>query len=677
MPNSFINIKNENTLKYSTSPYLKEHAENPVFWHEWNAETLKLAKELDRPLIISIGYAACHWCHVMADQSFSDQGVAEIMNTHFICIKIDREERPDLDQIYMNACQMVNGSGGWPLNAFALHDGKPFYAGTFFPKHKWINLLTQIRNLYKTDKDKLIEQAENITQNIRSYDVIPLKGDKTDFSRQNFLKSFNQWYQYVDLINGGTKGAPKFPLPSGWLFLLDYYCFTKENQALQMVEKTLDSMAFGGIFDQIGGGFARYSVDEYWLVPHFEKMLYDNAQLINLYSIAYKITKNELYREIVEKTISFINRELASPGGGYFSSLNADSEKVEGKFYVWNYEEFYKIVEADEAELFSEFYNITSEGNWEDGKNILHYKMSYEAFAKQHHIELEDFIIRKNKVDELLFSIRNLRIRPETDIKILTSWNSLLISGLVSAYSALDNEEYLKIAIKTANFLWDNMRNSGCEIMRNISDGKVSISGFLEDYAHLAEAFIALYESTFEIEYLKRAQEITNYVITHFKTDTSSMFYYTSDLSDSLVARKMELSDNVIPSSNSVMAIVLYRLGVLTENSDYIQLASKMLSLVVNDIDNGGPYYANWGRLFGLFANDKREVIITGKGYKAALREIQKKHMPQNSYAGGDFENMKLLNGRVNNEKLQIFVCTNQVCGLPFSSANDFENSVK
>lgn len=669
--NNNIDFANSNTLKYSTSPYLLEHAENPVHWHEWNDETLALAKELDKQLIISVGYAACHWCHVMANQSFSDAGVAEIMNTHFICIKIDREERPDLDQIYMNAAQIINGNGGWPLNAFAFPDGRPFFAATYFPKNRWIQLLTQIRNLYQMDRQKLEDQADNITQSIRGYEVITLPGEDIDFTKEDFENSFNQWFQYADREKGGTKGAPKFPLPTGWDYLLDFYYFTKNNDALKMVTTTLDAMAAGGIYDQIGGGFARYSVDENWLVPHFEKMLYDNAQLISLYSNAYKTTKNEIYKQVVAQTIDFLKRELLHSEGGFYSSLNADSENVEGKYYVWTQNEIIEILGEKEGRIICGFYNISEEGNWEDGVNILHYKSSFQDFAKQNNISIEDFKLLKERADLKLLEKRESRIRPETDTKVLTAWNGLMIKGLVDAYSAFGNKEYLDLAKNTADFLWMKMKNSNGSLMRNYSAGKVSVDGFLDDYAYFADALILLYQSSFDIKYLNYAKYFIDYAIEHFKSKNGIMFYYTSDNSKSLVARKMEIADNVISSSNSVIANVLYRIGVLLEDLKYIDISIKMLSLVKDKISEGGPYYANWAKLMALLSHSRKEVVITGKGFEKALFEIQKYHFPNLIFAGGIAEDMPLLKGRIDTEKLQIFVCTNNTCGLPLYSVEE------
>jgi uncharacterized protein len=668
---------NSNTLCFSTSPYLLEHAENPVHWHEWSDETLNLAKKLDKPLIISVGYAACHWCHVMADQSFSDRGVAEIMNTHFVCIKIDREERPDLDQIYMNAAQIINGNGGWPLNAFALPNGKPFFAATYFPKLRWIQLLTQIRNLYQTNRYQLEEDAEKLTQGIRGAEVITLPGDLSEIGKSEFADSFQQWHLYVDKVKGGTKGAPKFPLPSGWSFLLDYQYFTGDPIALSMVEKTLDSMASGGIYDQIGGGFARYSVDEDWLVPHFEKMLYDNGQLVSLYSYAFKKTQNYRYKEVINQTIDFVVRELQHIEGGFYSSLNADSEKIEGKFYVWSKDEIDQIFDKKTADLISEFYNISPIGNWENGHNIMHYKSDHQSFANRKDIRYNEFISLLQISNSKLLDHRNLRIRPETDTKILTAWNGLMIKGLIDAYKSLGEDKYLDLAKTNLDFILSKMMSDEGKVMRNYASGQISIEGFLDDYAHLAEALLAFYQANFNIDYLVAAQRIIDYAILHFKSKSSALFYYTSDLAESLVARKMEIADNVIPSSNSVMAKVLYQLGVLFQRDDYSELSIKMLSVVRDKISDGGPYYSNWASLLSWMSHPSSEVVITGKGWQDAVKEINKQFFSGIVLAGGNGENLPLLKNRVNEDILQIFVCTNKVCNLPFFSIEDAINELK
>ena len=667
--NDSDNFAGENTLNKSSSPYLLEHAHNPVHWHEWGPEALALAKKENKPLIISVGYAACHWCHVMADESFSDTGVAEIMNKFFVCIKVDREERPDIDQIYMNAAQLINGRGGWPLNAFALPDGRPFYAGTYYNKKQWIQLLTQIRTLYERDKVGLEQQAVKLVNGISTQEVITSpSSDKMGFSAEDYQNTFTQWESYVDTDLGGTKNAPKFPLPVGWEYLLQYHHLTGNQQALRWVELTLNEMAKGGIYDQIGGGFARYSTDKRWFAPHFEKMLYDNGQLMSLYSHAYQLTKNPDYKRIIEQTLEFVSREMTDESGGFHSSLNADSEGEEGKFYVWTEAEVLSVLPSDYASFIISYYNVKQEGNWEKGKNILFVSEGLSSFAAKKNISQKDFEKWVDDADSLLLQARRKRIRPTTDDKILTSWNALMLSGYVDAYKALGEEKYLKTAKTNAEFLIKNMVDNQGKILRNYKNGKASIDGFLDDYALLAEALINLYEVSFDKDYLDMAVLITDYAIANFLNESKSMFYYTSASSEILVARKMEISDNVMPSSNSAMAVVLFKLGIIFENDEYSELSIRMLNAVEDKIQTGGPYYAKWAQLLALMTNEIQEIAILGKDYNQYRRQLQANYFPNAIYMGGMQENLPLLKNRLRTDKTQVFICRGKTCGLPHST---------
>jgi uncharacterized protein YyaL (SSP411 family) len=665
------NFQNTNTLKYSTSPYLLEHADNPVHWHEWSEETLQLAKDLDRPIIISVGYAACHWCHVMADQSFSDTGVAEIMNTHFVCIKVDREERPDIDAIYMNAAQIVSGNGGWPLNAFALPNGKPFYAATYFPKNQWIKLLTQVRNLYHSDRERVEDSANQITQGIKGYEVITLAGDNTEINSKDLDGILPQWKGYVDMEKGGTKGAPKFPLPAGWHFLLDYYTLFQDVQVKQMLIKTLDEMAAGGIYDQIGGGFARYSVDADWLVPHFEKMLYDNGQLLSLYARAYQVFKTPRYKEVVEEIVRFAVRELQHPKGAFYASLNADSEKEEGKYYVWQMNEIKEVLDAKEAALLIEYYSFTESGNWEEGKNIPHTREPLASFAQKHQLVHQDWVAMLLGAKEKMLTYREQRIPPETDTKILVSWNAMMIKGLVDAYQATDHQEYLALAKHAARFILEHMQKEDGSLYHNYAGEKPSIDAFLDDYAFFASALVALYYASYEQHWIEEADKLTQYVMQHFKSGNGDMFYYTSDLATTVVTRKMEISDNVIPASNSEMAHVLHHLGILLDKNEWLDQSVRMMSLVKEKISEGGPYYANWARIMAVKAQVQREVVVTGPTWRETIRKLKPTLPLGTIILGGDQEDLSLLQGRVNPQMLQIFICENKTCGLPLHSVEE------
>ena len=495
--------KYTNELIKESSPYLLQHAHNPVNWYPWGEKALEKAVRENKPIIVSIGYAACHWCHVMEHESFEDEEIATYMNDHFICIKVDREERPDIDQVYMNAVQLITGQGGWPLNCITLPDGRPVYGGTYFNKKQWLHLLKQLDAFINQEAEKANEQAITLTKGINSTEYIQLNNNKTQHSISDLEDIFNHWQPNIDFINGGSKGAPKFPLPIGIQFLLDYHCLTKSEEALKAFTTTLDKMANGGIYDHIGGGFARYSTDAIWKVPHFEKMLYDNAQLVSLYANAYQFTKNEHYKTIIIETLEFIEREMTSNEGGFYASLDADSEGVEGKFYVWDKVELDQLLGLD-AILIQEYYNVTSAGNWE-GANILYTTTNDPEFAANHNISTQTLHAKLMHAKKKLLQIRDKRIRPALDDKILTSWNALMLKGYVNAYNVLGDEKYLATALKNADFIINNCMDQDGKLNRNFKNGQSTINGFLDDYAFTIGAFIDLYQSTFDKKWRNKA----------------------------------------------------------------------------------------------------------------------------------------------------------------------------
>lgn len=654
-----------NELIHESSPYLLEHAHNPVNWYPWGDKALALAKEQNKPLIISIGYAACHWCHVMERECFMDEAVAKVMNDNFICIKIDREERTDLDNIYMTASQMLGQGGGWPLNVFALPDGQPFYAGTYFPKESWINIMTQVSTKYLQMPDRIRQQAASVTKGLQTISVIEPPTSVADFKKSDYDELFNYWRGNTDKELGGFNRAPKFPMPVGWEYTLQYHKLTGDKEALEATLTVLDKMAEGGIYDQAGGGFARYSVDKEWLVPHFEKMLYDNGQLVSLYAHGYKLTKNPLYKHTIEQTLAFVERELMDKSGGFYSSLNADSEGEEGKFYVWTKQELEQMFDAKTAEVIIDYYEIEEKGNWEEGKNILNIRQSKTACANTHNIttyELDKII---DKANDKILAERSKRIRPSTDDKVLTAWNALMLKGYIHAYQALGNKEYLKTALRNAKFMEDVMMNTDGSLWRNYKDGNAVIMAFNEDYALLADAYIELYQTTLDIHWLTLAKQLTDYAIRHFQDTSSGMFYFTSDEAKDILVRKVETSDNVIPASNSVMAHNLFRLGAYYDNSTYADMAKNMLHIVQNDLAKNGPYYANWSRLMGMYAYGVKEVAVTGKHAVDKVAELQIHYLPNTIYLGGNEENLPLLEFKLQKGKTMIYVCENKTCDLP------------
>lgn len=655
-----------NRLTTAKSPYLRQHADNPVDWYEWGPEALDKARDENKPLIISVGYAACHWCHVMEHESFMDSAVAKIMNENFVSVKIDREERPDVDQIYMNAAQLLTGRGGWPLNAFALPDGRPFYAGTYFPKDQWIQVLKQMDDVYRNQHEEVLQQATQLTQGIKTHEVITVAGDSTvEFSKGTYEEVFLNWESIIDYDRGGFNRAPKFPLPASWEFLLQYHYLTGNDKALKAVTTTLDAMAKGGIYDQIGGGFARYSTDALWFAPHFEKMLYDNGQLVSLYAHAYKVTRNETYARVIAETLEFIKREMTSPEGGFYASLNADSEGEEGKFYVWTREDIDAVLDGKTAKLVGDYYQVRKSGNWEHGRNILHTKESMNEFATRNSLSIAEWKEMLSEAQDKLLKRRNKRIRPSTDDKILTSWNALMMSGYIDAYLALGEADYLRSALKNARFLEENMVRGNGRLWRNYKDGEAGIEAFLDDYALLADAYIRLYQATLDVHWLNLARTITDYAVLHFRDEKSGMFYYTSDGSENLIARKMEITDNVIPASNSVVASVLYRLGEYYYHQNYIQMSKMMLNHVADDIPDGGPYYANWGMLMGLMSFQPYEIAIMGAEADDKNKAMQAQYLPTALFMGGNEENLPLLEHKLSAGKTMIYVCRNKTCKMP------------
>ncbi len=671
-----MNTKYTNHLINESSPYLLLHAHNPVDWYPWNQDALNKAKKENKLIIVSIGYTACHWCHVMEKQSFADQEVAELMNKHFISIKVDREERPDLDQVYMDACHLLNKSGGWPLNAIALPDGRPIYAGTYFPKDNWMSLLKRIQEYWEKEPKKLIEQAESISQGIKKIHTIEEQEKEVDFSQKDVQKSFESIYKNVDFKYGGQHGAPKFPMPSKWNFVLNYGWLNNSKDAKKSIEVTLEKMAMGGIYDHIGGGFARYSVDSRWHVPHFEKMLYDNTQLISLYSKAYRTTQNELYKDVVAESIKFIERELKSKSGGFYASLDADSEGEEGTFYVWKENEFESAVEH--SDIIIDFYNVTQKGNWERGKNVLYRDLSYKAFSKQYdltEIELRK-LIEQAKIQ--LYNIRNKRERPATDDKILCAWNALMLSTYLDAYIAFGKKKYYRNALELASFMKEVFLKKDYRLDRNFKNGNSNINAFLDDYAFMIKAFLDLYQVNFKTEFLNIALQLTKYVNKHFYNKESGYYYYTSDLDPELISRTYEISDNVIPASNSQMAHNLIILGKIFSNQNYESRGNAMLKGQIENIISQGSYYSNWADMLQKQTTQFYEVVIIGNNWKKQFDKFKKSYLPNVIFVcvENEIADIPLTHRRKEEGKTMIYVCKNKVCNLPVESAEDALNQI-
>ena len=668
-----VTHKYTNDLIHETSPYLLQHAHNPVNWEAWKPEVLERAQKEDKLLIISIGYAACHWCHVMEHECFEDETVAQTMNNNFINIKIDREERPDVDQIYMDAIQLMSGHGGWPLNIVALPNGKPFWGATYVPKDNWIKSLEQLSELYKKERPRVEEYANNLSQGITAINLVETPEKTSNYTLERLDLAVNQWSQAFDNFLGGYKRAPKFMMPNNWEFLL-HYANTVKPELMDYVDTTLMRMAYGGIFDHVGGGFSRYSVDAKWHVPHFEKMLYDNGQLVSLYSKTYAVTQNELYKETVEKTITFVIEELKDESGGFYSSLDADSldengHLEEGAYYVWK-EEALKTLLGDDFELFKAYYNINSYGLWEDGNYVLIRDKSDEEIAEVHNIEIAELKKKMENALALLKKERSQREMPRLDDKILTSWNGLMLTGLVDAYRYLGDENYLDLALENARFIEENMMKGDHSLFRNHKNGKSNINAFLEDYATVIEAFLNLYQVTFEDKWLNYAKNLLSYTQEHFMDNKSKMFYFTSDEDESLIRRSIETNDNVISASNSIMAKNLLKFHKFFPNEGYGDLAEDMLQNVQSDFDRSAQGYANWLHLV-LYTNlPFHEIAIVGEDYKTTGKEIASKYIPNSILTGTKKEGeLDLLKNRYQKDETLIYVCIEGACKLPVKTS--------
>jgi len=665
-----------NALVNETSPYLLQHAHNPVDWNAWNETTLEKAKTENKLILISVGYAACHWCHVMEHESFEDSIVAQVMNKSFINIKVDREERPDVDQVYMNAVQLMTGSGGWPLNVIALPDGRPVWGGTYFKKEQWMDALEQISKLYADNPEKLQDYADKLEEGIKSLDVVQLNTDEPVFDKPFIQNAIKSWCEQFDKNQGGMNKAPKFMMPNNYHFLLRYAYQNNDTELLDFVNLTLKKMAYGGVFDQIGGGFSRYSVDAKWHIPHFEKMLYDNGQLVSLYTDAYLITKNEIYKDIVIETLKYIKQEMTTSNGAFYSSLDADSDTSEGEleegaFYVWTKNELNTLLKED-FELFSDYYNINNYGFWEHDNYVLIRKDDDDSIIKKHNLTKTILVEKKEAWKVLLLKERNQRAKPRLDDKSFTSWNAIILKGYTDAYRVFGNDDYLAIAEKNANFIVNNQLREDGGLNHNYKNGKSSINGYLEDYAATIDAFITLYENTLDEKWLTTAKGLANYTFDHFFDSASNMFFFTSNEDASLVSRSIEYRDNVIPASNSIMAKNLFKLSHYFDNEHFSATAMTMLNNIKPEMQEYPSGYSNWFDLMLNYAQPYYEVAIVGANVKQKIDELNKTYIPNKLIAGSTSENnMPLLENRYNPNNTLIYVCVNKACKLPVSKVKD------
>lgn len=654
--------KTPNSLIHASSPYLKQHAYNPVKWVEWTTDAFEQAAQEGKLVLVSIGYSACHWCHVMEHESFEDDEVAEVMNKHFICIKVDREERPDVDQVYMEAVQLMTQRGGWPLNCFTLPDGRPIYGGTYFPKDQWLNVLKSLVYTYAKDRAKVLEYAEKLTEGVQRSSLIDTPAENKDFQLEKLEEMVLRWSKKFDKHDGGLNYAPKFPMPNNYLFLLHYGHLMKRQDVLDFVYHTLDKMAMGGIYDQLRGGFARYSVDMLWKVPHFEKMLYDNAQLISLYAKAFQASKNPFYKEIVEQTTEWLSVEMNDAEGGYYAALDADSEGVEGKFYTWTKEELQQLLGKDYP-IIEEYYQINRIGYWEEENVYIPLRKEHDAVvAKKLGLTLVELQEKIADLKQTLLFHRNKRIRPGLDDKQLTSWNALLVTGFTDAYLAFQDERYLNKAQQLAEWILNHQLRPDNSLWHTRKNGTSTIDGFLEDYGLVIEAFLSLYQANFDEKWLQKAKDLADYCIEHFRNATSGMFYFTA-LDSELIARKMEINDNVIPASNSVMANNLFKLGIYFYNEEYSEMAKQQLANVYEGMEMYGSSYSNWGILALNYVLPFHEVAIADQKADKKRKQFAQHFLPNTLFAGGIESVVPFLADK--QEDGMIYVCVNRACNKP------------
>lgn len=662
-----------NRLIESASPYLLQHAHNPVDWFEWGPEALEKARKEDKPILVSIGYSSCHWCHVMERESFENEPIAETMNELFVCIKVDREERPDIDAIYMDAVQALGVNGGWPLNVFLTPEQKPFFGGTYFAPPMWTQILRNIHTAFRQNRDTIENSAEELRLHLLRSDVQRFKQPTTNLSvREDIDTIYKKLSAGFDDVWGGMDKAPKFVMPSVWHWLLRYYHLTNDQSALNHITLTLKKIAMGGIYDQVGGGFSRYSVDAHWFVPHFEKMLYDNAQLVELYSEAYAITRDEEFKTIVYETFEWLKREMTNAQGGFYSALDADSEGVEGKFYCWTKEELDTIL-GDDAHLINSFYSVSQQGNWEHGMNILIRNTPTEQFISEHNLSAVDWNKKLASIKQTLLNRRTPRIRPGLDDKVITAWNAMMICGLARAYQVFGDTKFLDAAIANIQFIENNLTGDG-HFLRSWKNKASTVPAFLDDYAYLVAAYCELYQSTFDESWIQKANALMKFTIINFFDEHDGYFHYSAKNAEKLIATKKEIFDNVIPASNSVMARNLLHLGSMLDNNDWKNLGTTMISDLSAIIKAEPNYMSNWAIGLAEFEQGLAEVVMVGKDAEAKRKEFHGHFSPFALVLGTTRQSeLPLVADKKPTKNIEspIYICYGNSCKPPVSSVHE------
>ena len=681
--------KFSNALIHETSPYLLQHAHNPVNWYPWGEEALELSKEQDKPILVSIGYSACHWCHVMERESFENESVAEYMNEHFINIKIDREERPDLDHIYMDALQAIAGNGGWPLNVFLTTDAKPFYGGTYFPPEKafnrvsWTDVLLSMADIWANKRDEVEDQANRLISHIQksnsfadAKNLVPLTETVSFYHSDDCRLMAAQFLKNADTVDGGYGRAPKFLHTFSLKYQLQYGELYKKVEAKEHALFSLKKMIQGGIYDQLAGGISRYSTDNEWLAPHFEKMLYDNALLVDVLCDAYQISGQKIFKDAIISTLQFLGRDMKHFDGGYFAALDADSEGEEGKFYVWQKEEIDSLL-GEDAGLFCSYFNISKQGNWE-GKSILNTQVDLQNFAEANNMSPQawEAMLEKSKIR--LLTERGKRTAPGTDDKILLNANALLITAFCKAYAALGDDAYKKSALELYDFIQAKFSDGETWLKHSFKNGEAKFPAFLDDYAYLIQACIHLQEVTSNQLYLQRARELTQHVIDHFGDSSSPFFYYTYHGQQDVVVRKIELYDGATPSANGTMAHNLLYLGIVLDKTGWSERGHSMLRFIFNGMKKHPTSFAVWAGAYLLQTAGVNEIVLTGLQFETSLLALLKEYIPnkivQSSVAEKDFP---LLSNKDYDGAVTLYLCRNYSCEQPVGDVSELIKSLK
>ena len=660
---------NQNNLSLESSAYLLQHAKNPINWQRWDKKLYNTNNTDNKLLVVSIGYSSCHWCHVMEKETFEDSGVASFMNEKFISIKVDREENPEIDNIYMTATQMMTGRGGWPLNVVCLPDGRPVYGGTYHTKEQWLEVLGKIQKVYENDKKQLYGIAEKVEKGIQEVNRFEYTEEEADFKPQLLQNEMKIWTSQWDMINGGEKQNQKFITPTKFNYILQYQHLNEDTKIKVYLKNTLENISNSGIVDHLEGGFYRYTIDPEWKIPHFEKMLYDNAQLLSLYANAYKEFKTPLFKSTVYKTFDFLQKRMENTEGGYFSAIDADNEQGEGRYYMFNIDEIKKAAGQD-LSMILDYYQIELDKPIENSFYHLRKTNDFNTFLKKYSITNDQLVEKQQKWESQFEELKEKREFPLTDKKIITSWNAQMVSGLLNSFEAFGDKQFLNQAQRTYSFLRENLI-SGAELMHTFQANKAKMEANLEDYAFMIRAALGLYQNTGNVDYLEQADELTENAIKNFETTKNPFFTYTKN--PVMFSEIISVNDNVIPSANAIMAENLWTLGHLLEKKEYSAKAKKMLAVMTSYFNEGrGSDYSQWAQLITKEAFSYKEVVIVGPEAQNTNREIQQNYLPDVLFQISDKPSeLPLLKDRFFKKETLIYVCEDKVCLRPSETVVD------